>query len=118
LIAKTITPAMKTPDDDHNQVLSFFDFICHEWWSCAWRDNGTAAVPVLKRFLNQWLSPPARSMCRIRIARNCVKELPPAHGNWLTGRVMTLFRNYQNDEDLLEDVHPFGTLANAVHVRQ
>jgi hypothetical protein len=72
---------------------------------CAQRDNGSDAVSLLKYFLRQCLRSPDGSMYMLPITRNCVNELGPARGDWMTEGVMTSFRNRQNDEDVPEDVH-------------
>jgi hypothetical protein len=93
-----------------------FDFICMVHRPCAWCDNGTGAIPALKDFLKQWLSAPAGSMYRFRMAKNCMKEMRPADAECMIHKVMTLFRNHRNDEDVLEDAYLFDPLADPVNL--
>jgi hypothetical protein len=57
-------------------------------------------------------------MYKLRIARNCVKELRPGCEDWTTDRVMRWLRNHRNDEDVLRHVHAFEPLADPVSMRE
>jgi hypothetical protein len=47
-----------------------------------------------------------------------VKELGPAYRDWRTVRVMTWFRNLQNEESVLKNVHLFDVPVDITSFRE